>query len=137
MPTAMPVAPLTSRLGIADGRTLGSVSVSSKLGMKSTVFLFRSARISSGGRGETRLGVAHGGRRIAIDRAEVALSIHEHGAHGEILRHARHGFVDGRVAMRMVLAEHLADDACGLLVGRSRRGCPCRTWHTECGAGRA
>ncbi len=49
MPTAMPVAPLTSRLGMADGSTLGSVSVSSKFGPKSTVFLLRSDRMSRAG----------------------------------------------------------------------------------------
>ena len=47
MPTAMPVAPFTSRFGIAEGRTFGSVNVSSKLGVKLTVSLLRSNKISS------------------------------------------------------------------------------------------
>ena len=70
------------------------------------------------GSGQAGFGVAHGRRRIAIHRAEVALSIHQHGAHGEILRHARHGFVHRRVAVRVILAQHLADDTGGFLVGR-------------------
>ena len=39
IPTAIPVVPLTSRLGNLGGSTVGSISVSSKLGIKSTVFL--------------------------------------------------------------------------------------------------
>jgi hypothetical protein len=39
MPTAMPVDPLTSRLGRRAGSTMGSSSVASKLGRKSTVSL--------------------------------------------------------------------------------------------------
>ena len=46
IPTAIPDVPLTSRLGYLDGRTVGSFSVSSKLGIKSTVSLLRSAVIS-------------------------------------------------------------------------------------------
>ena len=56
-----------------------------------------------------RFGVPHGRRRIAVHRAEVALAI-DHGiAQAEGLRQAHHGVVDGRVAMRMVLAHCLAD----------------------------
>ncbi len=69
---------------------------------------------------QTRLGVAHGRWRVAVHRAEVALSVHEQVTHGEILRHACHGLVHGRIAVRMVLAEHLADDAGGLLIGGVR-----------------
>ncbi len=46
MPTAMPREPLTSRLGILDGSTVGSCSRSSKLGWKSTVFLSMSSSIA-------------------------------------------------------------------------------------------
>ena len=47
IPTAIPSAPLTSRLGILTGSTSGSLSVSSKFGLKSTTFLSRSARYTS------------------------------------------------------------------------------------------
>ena len=46
IPTAIPDVPFTRRLGYLDGRTVGSFSVSSKLGTKSTVFLLISANIS-------------------------------------------------------------------------------------------
>ena len=46
IPTAIPEVPLTRRLGYLAGNTDGSFSVSSKLGMKSTVSLLRSLVIS-------------------------------------------------------------------------------------------
>ena len=45
IPTAIPVVPFTRRLGYLDGRTVGSCSVSSKFGIKSTVFLLISSII--------------------------------------------------------------------------------------------
>ncbi len=62
-------------------------------------------------------GVTHGGRRIAVHRAEVALPVDQQVAHRERLRHAHDGVVDGRVAVRVVLADDVADDAGRLLVG--------------------
>ncbi len=47
IPTAIPEAPLTNKLGILVGKTLGSCNVLSKLGLKSTVSLWRSCIISS------------------------------------------------------------------------------------------
>ena len=46
IPTAMPLAPFTRRLGAFEGRTTGSESVPSKLGRKSTVALPISPSIS-------------------------------------------------------------------------------------------
>ena len=67
-----------------------------------------------GHRRQARFGVAHRRRRIAIHRAEVALPRDQRQAHGEVLRHAHHGVVDRRVAVRVILAHHVADDARGL-----------------------
>ncbi|EXI65090.1 MAG: hypothetical protein AW08_03452 [Candidatus Accumulibacter adjunctus] len=61
-------------------------------------------------------GVAHRRRVVAIDRAEVALPVDQHVAQREVLRHAHDGVVHRRVAVRMVLADDVADDACRLLV---------------------
>ena len=47
MPTAIPAAPLTRRLGILAGKTVGSFKLSSKLGLKSTVSLSKSNSMSS------------------------------------------------------------------------------------------
>ena len=57
------------------------------------------------------LGVAHGRRRIAVDRAEIALPVDQRQAHGKILRHAHQRVVDRAVAVRVIFAHHVADDA--------------------------
>ena len=56
-------------------------------------------------------GVAHGRRRIAVDRAEIALPVDQRQAHGEILRHAHQRVVDRLVAVRVIFAHHVADHA--------------------------
>ena len=61
-------------------------------------------------------GVTHGRRRIAVDRAEIALPVDQRQAHGKILRHAHQRVVDRLVAVRMVFADHVADDAGRLAV---------------------
>ncbi len=63
------------------------------------------------------LGVAHRRRAIAVDRAEIALPVDQHQPHRERLRHAHQRVVDRRVAVRVVLAHHLADDARRLHIG--------------------
>ncbi len=60
---------------------------------------------------QPRFGVAHGRRRIAVDRAEIALPVDQRQAHGEILRHAHQRVVDRAVAVRVILTHHVADDA--------------------------
>ena len=45
IPTAIPSLPFNNRFGSLDGRTLGSCSVSSKFGWKSTVFFLISSNI--------------------------------------------------------------------------------------------
>jgi hypothetical protein len=60
--------------------------------------------------GETRFGIPHGGRRIAVHRTEIALAVDQRQAHGKILHHADHGVIDRGVAVRMVLAHDVADD---------------------------
>ena len=65
---------------------------------------------------EARLGVAVGGRRVAVDRAEVALPVDERVAEVPLLRQAHQRVVDRRVAVRVVLLQHLADHAGALRV---------------------
>ncbi len=59
---------------------------------------------------EAGLGVAHGGSRVVVDGAEVALAVDELVAHRELLRHADERVVDRGVAVGVILAHHLADD---------------------------
>ena len=63
------------------------------------------------------LGVAHGRRVVAVHRAEVALPVDQRVAQAEVLGHAHDRVVDRRVAVGVVLADHVAHDAGGLLVG--------------------
>ena len=65
---------------------------------------------------EARLGVARRGGRVVVDRAEVALAVDERVAQRERLRHADERVVDRLVAVRVVLAHHVADGGGRLLV---------------------
>jgi hypothetical protein len=71
-------------------------------------------------RRQPRLGVPHRGRGVVVDRTEVALAVDERVAHREVLREPDEGVVDRRVAVRVVLAHHLADDARALRVAAVR-----------------
>ena len=133
MPTAMPPAPLTSRFGKFAGRTdrLLLAAVVVRLEVDRVLVEVVEQRTWATLR-EPRLGVALGRRRIAVDRAEIALPVDQRHAHGEVLRHAHQRVVDRLVAVRVILAHHVADDARRLAVGavqacsRSRasnRGC--------------
>ena len=71
-----------------------------------------------GDRRHPRLGVAHRRRRVAVDRAEVALPVDERVAQAEVLGHAHERLVQGQVAVGVVLRHRLADDAGALAVRR-------------------
>ena len=69
-----------------------------------------------GERCQPRLGVTHGGERLrVIGRAEIALPVDQWVAVGKGLRHQHHGIVAGRFAVRVELADHVADGARSLL----------------------
>ena len=70
-----------------------------------------------------RLGVTHGGGRIAFDGAEVALAVHEPFAHGPRLRHVDERRINHRFAVRMVIAAGVAADfgALAVLAVRKQR----------------
>jgi hypothetical protein len=99
IPTAIPAAPLTSRFGKRD------VDIAQHLGCEWA---------------EPRFRVPHRGGRIVVDRAEVPLPVDQRVAQGEVLRHPDQRVVDRRVAVRVVLTHHLADDERALPVGPVR-----------------
>ena len=68
-----------------------------------------------------RLGVSHGGGAVTVDRAEVALAIHQRIARGKILRQAHQRAVNGGVAVRMILTQNVADDTRALTIRLIRR----------------
>ena len=80
-------------------------------------FLVEIAHHLFGQRLETGFRVAVGRRRIAVDRSEVALAVDQDVAHVEVLREPDERVVGRRVAVRMVVADHLADDLRALAVG--------------------
>ena len=69
-----------------------------------------------------RLGlrVPVGGGIIAVDVAEVPLPVDQRVAEREILGEADHRVVDALVAVRVIFADDVADDARALLVGSGR-----------------
>ncbi len=68
--------------------------------------------------GHAGFGVTHGCRAVAVHAAEIALTVDQRVAHREILRHAHERVVNGNIAVRVILAQHLADDARAFLVRR-------------------
>ena len=137
MPTAMPGEPFASRFGNArrqhDRLLHGAVEVRHEVDRLAVDV----AEHLLGERGEARLGVAVGGGGVAVDRAEVALAVDQRVAHGEVLGHAHHRVVDRAVAVRVVVLEHLADDAGGLRVARAWRAAPPAASRRGCGGARA
>ena len=71
-------------------------------------------------RRQPALGVAHRRGVIAVDIAEIALPVDQRIALREILREAHQRVIDRDLAMRMELADHVADDAGAFLVARGR-----------------
>ena len=116
MPTAMPLEPLTSRFGKRAGRTCGSCKLV-VVGLEVDGLLVEVAQQLHGGFVETSLGVTHGSRRVAVDRAEVSVTVDQRKSHGERLGEAHHRAVHGRIAMRMILADDVADRTGGLHMG--------------------
>ena len=67
-----------------------------------------------------RFGVPLCRRRVTVHGTEVPLAIHKRIAHVERLRHADQRIVNGRIAVRMVLAHHFASNF-GALAGGAVR----------------
>ena len=61
--------------------------------------------------GQPAFGVAHGGGIIAIDIAEIALALDQGIAQREILGQPHQRLIDRQIAMGMIFADHIADDA--------------------------
>ena len=121
MPTAIPADPLTSRFGNGrrqNGRLLRRLVV---VGREVDGLLVEIRHHVVGERLQTRLGIPHRRRAIAVDRTEVALPVHRRVAHVEVLRQPDQRVVDRRVAVGMEVAHHLADNLCALAVATARR----------------
>ena len=64
-----------------------------------------------GGTRHAGFGVAHGRGPVAVHGAEIALPFDQRQAQGKLLRHADHGVINGLVAVGMVFAHDVTDDA--------------------------
>ena len=67
--------------------------------------------------GHAGFGVTHGGGRIAVDGAEIALTVDQRQPEGEVLRHAHQRVIDRLVAVRVIFTDDVAHDAGGLAIG--------------------
>ncbi len=67
--------------------------------------------------GHADFGVTHRRRVIAVHRTEVTLPVHQRVAKRKILRHAHDGVIHRRIAVRMVLTDHITDDTRRLFIG--------------------
>ena len=65
---------------------------------------------------ESALGITHGSRRVAVYRTEVTLTVYKHVSHVPALTHTHQCTVDRRVAVRVILTQHLTYDAGTFLV---------------------
>ena len=70
--------------------------------------------------GQPRFGVTHGGGVIAVHIAEISLPVDQRIALGEVLRETHERVVDRLVAVRMELADDVADHARAFLERRAR-----------------
>ena len=59
---------------------------------------------------QTRLGITHGCRRIAVHGAEIAVAVNQRAAYRKILRKSYKRAVNRAVSVRMIFAKTVADD---------------------------
>ncbi len=103
-------AAVGQELGGARGQHHRLVSTAVEVGTEvDGALLYLVEQLHGQGR-HTRLGVAVGRRGVAVERAEVAVTVDQAVAQREVLRHAHHGLVAGGIAMRMILADDGAHD---------------------------
>ena len=65
-------------------------------------------------KGHARFGVSRGRRVVAVDIAEVPLTIHQRVAHRKILRQTRHRVIDRSIPVRVEIPHRVARDFRGL-----------------------
>ena len=106
----MPPAPLTSRLGNLAGKHRRLLEPVVVVRLEVDRILVEIVEQVLRDLGEARLGIALCRRRVAVDRAEIALPVDQRQTHGEVLRHAHESVVDGEIAVRVEVAHRVAHD---------------------------
>ena len=118
IPTAMPWEPLTSMLGNRDGQDRRLLGGGVVVGDEVDRLLVDARHQLEGQRAQPALGVAHGRRTlVGAGAPEVAVTVDQRVAHGELLDHAGQRLVDGRVAVGVVGAHDVPDHLGALGVG--------------------
>ena len=110
------LATVDQQVGETRGQCLGLGERLVVVGLPVDGVLLQVTQELHGGLSQAALGVTHGGGAVAVDVAEVAVTVNERRAHGEPLRQADHGLIDREVAVRMVLTDNFADRPGRLLV---------------------
>ena len=138
MPTAMPPAPLTRRLGKRAGHDRRLALLAVVIGLEVDGALIDVLEQRERGLGEPRLGVAHRPRadrrrpsRNCPARRSAAARIEKS------LRHAHQRVIDREIAVRMVFAHHVADDARRLHMRLDPAYCRSRSSKRGCADARA
>ena len=80
-------------------------------------FFFQVGQQLVGQFGHAHFGVSHGRGVVAVHRTEVALTVDQQVAQGEVLRHTHDGVVHRGVAVRVVFTDYVTDHTGGFLVG--------------------
>ena len=104
------------QVGEGGGQNLGLLVLAVEGGAQVDRVLVHALQQGGGDVGQAGLGVAVGGGPVAVDVAEVALAVDQRIAQAEVLRRAHQRVVDRLVAVGVILADHVADHAGGLLV---------------------
>ena len=107
--------PLTRRFGKRLGQDVGLEGLAVVVGAEVDGLLVDVAHHLHRERRHPALGVPRRGGRVVAGAAEVALPLDERVAQAPVLDEAHEGVVDRGVAVRVVLAHDLADDAAALV----------------------
>ena len=102
------------QVGEPSGKDPGLFPALVEVGVPVHSILFDVPEHFVGDLAQTGLGVTVGCRGVAIHGAEVAVAVHQHVAHGEILGQADQCVVNRGVAVGMVPAQHVAHTGGGL-----------------------
>ena len=103
------VGAVDQQAGEARGQDRGFFQAFVVVGLEVDRFLVEIAQQLHGRLAQTRLGVTHCCCRVTVDGAEVAMAVDKRNAHAERLGQAHHGVVYGGVAVRVILADNVAD----------------------------
>ena len=104
------------QIGEAAGQNSGFFFALVKVGIPVDGILVDITEHFIGKLGKARLGITVGSSGVAVDITEVTLTVHQHIAHGEILRKTHHGIVNRSVTVGMIATQHRTDGGCRLLV---------------------